>query len=110
MEEVENHQNEVLHTSRKHLAVLTAAKCLKFKWNPKRESRVDAIRVMYENPSATVLTSEGESELTPTLAYYKEVLFILVLHYVLRMAVPEQEGLMLSMRTSRKHHAQQLPD
>ena len=77
---------------------------------------VSAIRVMYENTSAVVITPEGETEqfaidtgmlqgdpLAPFL-------FIICLNYALRSAITDSDGLTLKRRRSSHHPAVVLPD
>ena len=77
---------------------------------------VEAIRDMYVNTSATVLTPEGE---TDTFSIDTGVLqgdplapflFILTLDYAMRKAVEPNDGLTLKRRQSTRHPATVLPD
>ena len=80
------------------------------------EELVRAIKIMYEDTSAVVLTPEGESDSFPIntgvlqgdpLAPY---LFIIVLDYALCIAINDTDGLTLSRRRSTRHPAQHLSD
>jgi len=73
---------------------------------------VNAIRVMYENTSATVVTPEGETDLFTIITGVLQgdplapFLFIIVLDYALRASICETDGVTLKRRRSRRH----LPD
>ena len=80
------------------------------------EETINAIKIMYEDTSAVVLTPEGESDSFSVntgvlqgdpLAPY---LFIIVLDYALRTALNVTDGLTLSRRRSSRHPAQYLSD
>ena len=75
-----------------------------------------AIRVMYENTSAVLITPEGETEQFPIdtgvlqgdpLAPF---LFIICLDYALRSAITDSDGLTLKHCRSSHHPAVVLPD
>ena len=77
---------------------------------------VAAIRVMYENTSAVVITPEGETEQFPidtgvlqgdSLAPF---LFIVCLDYALHSAITDSDGLTLKCCHSSHHPAVVLPD
>ena len=77
---------------------------------------VAAIRVMYENTSAVVITPEGETEQFPIDTGVLQVnllapfLFIVCLDYALRSAITDSDGLTLKRRRSSRHPAVVLPD
>ena len=77
---------------------------------------VSAIRVMYENTSAVVITPEGETEQfaidTGVLQGdpLAPFLFIICLDYALRSAITDSDGLTLKRRRSSRHPAVVLPD
>ena len=77
---------------------------------------VAAIRVMYENTSAVVLTPEGETDQfsidTGVLQGdpLAPFLFIICLDYALRNAITDSDGLTLKRRRSRRHPAEVLAD
>ena len=68
---------------------------------------VNAIKIMYENTSATVLTSEGETEYFSVNSGILQgdplapFLFIIVLDYALRMSITEEDGLIIARCRSR---------
>ena len=77
---------------------------------------VDAIKIMYINTSAVVLTPEGETDPFPIdtgvlqgdpLAPF---LFIVCLDYALRKSISNIDGLTLKKRRSSRHPAEVLPD
>ena len=80
------------------------------------EETVNAIKIMYENTSATVLTPEGETEYFSINSGILQgdplapFLFIIVLDYALRMAIEVNDGLVISRRRSSRHPAQHLAD
>jgi hypothetical protein len=77
---------------------------------------VDAIRIMYINTSATVLTPEGETDTfnidTGVLQGdpLAPFLFIVTLDYALRNAINNTDGLTLKRRLSPRHPAKVLSD
>ena len=77
---------------------------------------VAAIRVMYENTSAVVITPEGETEqfLIDTGVLQGDplapFLFIICLNYTLRSAITDSDGLTLKRGRSSYHPAVVLPD
>ena len=77
---------------------------------------IAAIRIMYENTSAVVLTPEGENDqfmiVTGVLEGYPlaPFLFIICLDYALRTAISDSDGLMLKHRRSRHYPAETLAD
>ena len=77
---------------------------------------VSAIRVMYENTSAVVITPEGETEQfaidTGVLQGdpLAPFLFIICLDYALRSAISDADGLTLKRRRSSHHPAVVLSD
>ena len=77
---------------------------------------VAAIRVMYENTSAVVITPEGETEQfsidTGVLQGdpLAPFLFIICLDYALRSAITDSDGLTLKRRRSSRHTVVVLPD
>ena len=77
---------------------------------------VYAIRVMYEDTSAVVITPEGETD-----AFYINTgvlqgdplapfLFVICLDYALRSSITETDGLTLRCRRSRRHPAERIAD
>eukprot|EP00111_Clytia_hemisphaerica_P004088 TCONS_00011696-protein len=77
---------------------------------------VDAIRIMYENNSATVLTQEGETEFFKIETGVLQgdplapFLFIIVLDYALRKAIKSSDGLTLFRQRSRRHPSIHIAD
>ena len=77
---------------------------------------VAAIRVMYENTSAVVITPEGETEQfsidTGVLQGdpLAPFIFIICLDYALHSAITDSDGLTLKRRRSSRHPAVVLPD
>ncbi|KAI8494372.1 hypothetical protein Bbelb_275980 [Branchiostoma belcheri] len=77
---------------------------------------VNAIKIMYDNTKATVLTPEGETDTfninTGVLQGdpLAPFLFIVVLDYALRRAVRTHDGITLKRRQSSRHPAVVLPD
>ena len=77
---------------------------------------VAAIKVMYENPSALVITPEGNTDLfkidtgvlqgDPPAPF----LFIVCLDYALRTSIGTSDGLTLKRRRSRRAPPELLPD
>ncbi|CAH1244514.1 Hypp7329 [Branchiostoma lanceolatum] len=79
-------------------------------------SIVNAIKIMYDNTSATVLTPEGETDFfkidTGVLQGdpLAPFLFIIVLDYALRKAINADDGLTLQRRRSSRHPAVVISD
>jgi len=79
-------------------------------------SLVSAIRVMYTNTKATVLTPEGETDTFDINTGVLQgdplapFLFIVALDYALRKAVRSNDGITLKRRQSSRHPAVVLPD
>ena len=77
---------------------------------------VSAIKVMYENTSALVITPEGNTDIfkidTGVLQGdpLAPFLFIVCLDYTLRKAIISEDGLTLKRRRSRRTPAQSLPE
>ena len=77
---------------------------------------VNAIRVMYEDTSAVVITPDGETDAfninTGVLQGdpLAPFLFIMCLDYALRTSITETDGLTLSRRRSRRHPAEVIAD
>jgi hypothetical protein len=77
---------------------------------------VAAIRVMYENTSAVVLTPERETDqfAIDTGVLQRDpvapFLFIICLNYVLRYAITDSDGLTLKRRRSQRHPAEVLAE
>ena len=77
---------------------------------------VVAIRVMYKNTSAVVITPEGETEQFPIDTGVlqgdppAQFLFIICLDYALHSAITDSDGLTLKHRHSSHHPAAVLPD
>ncbi|XP_068711831.1 uncharacterized protein [Montipora foliosa] len=77
---------------------------------------VAAIRIMYENTSAVVLTPEGETDqfviATGVLQgdLLAPFLFIICLDFALRTAISDSDGLILKRRRSRRYPTETLAD
>ena len=77
---------------------------------------VEAIKVMYTNTSAVVITPEGVTELFSVNTGVLQgdplapFLFIICLDYALRKAINKSVGFTLKRRRSRRHPAEVIPD
>ena len=79
---------------------------------------IKAIKALYSNTKAKVITPDGETDLFDIVAGVLQgdtlapLLFVTVLDYVLRISMDENntKGLLLKPRTSRRHPAQHITD
>ena len=77
---------------------------------------VEAIRIMYTNTSAIVITPEGLTDFFTTNAGVLQgdplapFLFIICLDFALRKAIDQSDGITLKSRRSRRHPAECLAD
>ena len=77
---------------------------------------VNAIRVMYEDTSAVVITPDGETDAFDINTGVLQgdplapFLFIICLDYALRASITETDGLTLRRRRSRRHPAEVIAD
>ena len=80
------------------------------------EKLVNAIKIMYTNNRAMVMTSEGETDFFEVVTGVLQgdplapYLFILVLDYALRTAVTANDGFTIEKRRSRRHQADNIAD
>ena len=79
---------------------------------------IEAIKAMYTNTTATIITPDGETTFFDIVAGVLQgdtlapFLFIIVLDYILRLSLDtmNEKGLLLHPRRSRRHPAQHLTD